>query len=106
MGRIITIEKGDKTYTLEFNRRTLLLATDIQEKVNKANTNASRYTALCEFIRIAFLKNHPDIEQAEVDDLIESIDDFNGFIEALTKIMEASVEVLKQEKGNVKWVVN
>ena len=106
MGRIIKLEVGQKTYTLEFNRRTLLLAGDIQARVQKAKTAAEQFSVLCDLIRVAFLKNHPDISQQEVDEVIEHIDDLDGFTKALTEILEASVDVLKSNKGNAHWEVN
>lgn len=105
MGRIIEIEVGEKTYILEFNRRTLLRAVDIQAKVKKELPAIEQFNLLCEFIRIAFLKNHPDITQAEVDSVIDALDDFEGFIESLTKVLEESVNVLKEKKGNARWEV-
>ena len=106
MGRIIKLEVGEKTYTLEFNRRTLLLAGDIQAKVKNAKTAAEQFSVLCDLVRVAFLKNHPNITQEEVDDIIEHIDDLDAFTKALTEILEASVDVLKSNKGNAHWEVN
>lgn len=106
MGRIIKLEVGEKTYNLEFNRRTLLLAADAEGVVNQLESKADQYDALCKFIRIAFLKNYPDITLDEVADIVDSIDDLEGFIQALIGIVEGSIDLFKQNKGNAHWEVN
>ena len=106
MGRIIKLEVDKETYTLEFNRRTLLLASEIQEEFKDNSSIAEKFTVLSKLARIAFLKNHPNITQDEVDNIIDSIEDLDGFFKSITEIMESSVDVLKtQKKGNARWEV-
>ena len=107
MGRTINLTVGEKTYTLEFTRRTLLQASDIQQKIKDTNSIAENYEVICKLAYTSFLKNHPEITQQDVDDIVDGIDDLEGFVKALTEILEGSVNTLNTEKkGNSHWEVH
>lgn len=105
MGRIIELTVNDKVYLLEFNRRTLLLATDIQKDIENAKTPAEQYSVFTKFVHYALMKNHPNITSDEIDTIVESIEDYEMFSKALNEIIENSVNTLKENKGNSHWVV-
>ncbi|MBO4541899.1 MAG: hypothetical protein J5725_01825 [Bacteroidales bacterium] len=105
MGRTISLTLGDKTYTLEFNRKTLLKASDTQDKMSASETASERYEILTELVYDALLKNHPDITLEEAGKIFDSIDDLEGFVKALLTVMEDSVNALKEIKGNARWEV-
>lgn len=105
MGRIIDLEIGDKVYTLEFSRRTLLSCSDLIEEAKTAKTLTENYKVFIKLVHAALLKNHPDITEKEVEAIVDSIDDLEGFSGALNEIVENSVQTLKDNKGNAHWVV-
>ena len=107
MGRIIKLTVGEKTYDLEFNRRTLLLAGDIEKEIKDSASNYENYLALCKMARTGFLMHYPNITQEEVKDIVDGIEDIGGFMKALGEIMRSSVDTLDTEKkGNSHWEVN
>lgn len=107
MGRTINLTVGEKTYVLEFTRRTLLLASDVQKEIKDDNSVYENYQTICKIAHISFLKNYPNITQEEVNDIVDGIDDIEGFVKALTEILEGSVNTLNTEKkGNSHWEVN
>lgn len=105
MGRIIELEINDKVYTLELSRRTLMSCSDLIEESKKAKTLTENYTVFIKLVRAALLKHHPDITEKEVETIVDSIDDLEGFSSALNEIIENSVNTLKDNKGNAHWVV-
>ena len=107
MGRTINLTVGEKTYVLEFTRRTLLLASDIEKEITNKTSNYENYLGICKLARTGFLMHHPDITQEEVNNIVDGIDDLEGFIKALGEIMRGSVDVVETEKkGNSHWEVN
>lgn len=107
MGRIIELSVNEKKYTLEFNRESLLFAYDTIKdfKAENKENAIDQYKKVKQLVKCAFLKHHPDITDEEVSDIIFSIEDLDNFVNAIQQIIESSVDVLKNNKGNAHWEV-
>lgn len=106
MGRKIELTINEKTYTLEFNRRTLLKCVDLQKEQASAKTMSEQYSLFSQIVKLALEKNHPEISEDELETIIDSIglDNLKEFGKALNQIIESSVNTLGN-KGNAQWVV-
>lgn len=96
MGRIV-ITLDNKTYTLEFSRRTILLANDLKSE--------NDYDKIIGLVKCGLLKNHPDITNEEVENIVDGIGDLDKFLTKLSEVMKESIDALAQSKGNVHWEV-
>ena len=98
MGKVIKLQVNNKEYILQFNRKSILLAEGIKDVPND-------YEKVVALVQCAFLKNHPDITKKEVEEIIEEIGDLEGFMKALTSIIEDCVNTLDKKQGNAHWEV-
>ena len=111
---VITVptESGDKKYTLEFNRRTIIKM-EAHGFISQLAKNLD-LDQIYELVHYACLKNHPEITNKEVEDIVDTIPlesedgyDLKNFVEALAKLIEQSLNALKDDKrGNARWEVN
>jgi hypothetical protein len=94
MGKQLTIKDSvtDKTYTLEYNRRSIqaleakgLIITDIEEKPA---------TMLPLLIEGAFYMHHRGLQPNKIDAIYDNIPDKEGFIEALAEMYAEPLEAL------------
>ena len=107
MGNIIKLQLNGQTYILEFNRRAILkmeedgLIGTKGEQLQKEHPLEFAYN----FIRYAFYKNHRDLSDKEIDEIVDNIDNLAEFIKALTEILQNSISVIqgKAEGKNAKW---
>lgn len=105
MGNTIKLTVADKQYTLEFSRRTIikLEADGFVGKKGEELKKQDPVTFMYKFIGYAFLKNHPEMTEEEINDIIDNIGDLEGFMNAIAEILQASLSVIEGGKGNVKW---
>ena len=99
--------KGE-TYTLEYNRSSIILLENsgfkIEEFLEKPMSNIELAFAA------AFLKNHPKLEQSKIDDIFKSLTNKNNLIITLNKMIRESYDSLLEEpeagdEGNATWEV-
>lgn len=123
MANRIELNYNGKTYTLEFSRRIILqmeedgaladLQNDIKvvKKTNKNGENvnttelARPLKNMVRFVRYAFRKNHSDVTDKEIDDIIDDIPDLVAFFNAVMEIFSSCANALNSNtnSGNVSW---
>lgn len=104
MGRIIDLQFNDKTYSIEFNRESI-----IKLMANRSDEDDTFEMAI-KLIQCGLMKNHknemPDREEI-VGWLLSLGDDLANFVSALQESVQAVIEVIKndQQTKNLKWGV-
>lgn len=107
---VIKVPHGEeeKTYTLEFTRRTIIRMED--EGILKELAKGAKQETIDTLVYYACLKNHKDITKEEVMDIVDSIaiKELPDFVKALGELLEKSINALEQasERGNAHWEVN
>lgn len=107
---VIKVPHGEeeKTYTLEFTRRTIIKMED--EGIIKELSKGAKQETIDTLVYYACLKNQPSITKEEVMGIVDSISmkDLPNFVQALATLLEKSVNALEQpsEQGNAHWEVN
>jgi len=99
MGNIIIKDNiKNKEYKLEYNRYALIQMEekgfDIKEYEKKP------LKSLTILIRGAFIKNHPEMKDNEIDDLISQIGDTEKLVEALAELYADAMNSIVAKKGN------
>ena len=105
MGNIIKLEYNNKEYLLEFNRRTIV-AMEVEGLIGKNSEELQKKNPiefLYKFIGYAFRKNHPELSQKEIDEIIDNIGDLQAFATEIGKILQASISTVEGNQGNAKW---
>jgi len=101
----IPTESGEKKYTLEFNRRTIIRMEEegVIEKLQKG----AKQEAIDKLVYYACLKNHPSISMEEVQGIVDSVkmSELGNFIQAIGDLLNKSIDAL-ESKGNAHWEVN
>lgn len=83
MGSIV-INFNGKKFILEYNRKSI---TTMEAKGFKINELEDKpLTTVDLLISGAFYKNHKDITDEEIEDIISNIDDYEGFVKALVEL--------------------
>lgn len=78
--RPVILKYGDKEYTLEFDRDSVLYAEDIGFDRDNFKTKLMESTTL--FFHLAFRMHHPELTQEETDHIL--FEDLGGLSEAMT----------------------
>lgn len=95
-------EKEGISYTLEYTRRTIQ---QMEAQGFVADAVAEKpMTMIPLLIAGAFLKNCRHVQQADIDRIFDSIDDKEGFIQALITMYSEPIEALMEnpKKGKSK----
>lgn len=107
MSKTIKITYNDKTYTLEYNRKSITKLEAIGFNVSEMTDKP--VTLIPKLFYGAFFKNHPNMKQEDTDCIFEQIPDKTKFMEKLVEMYTEPVEALigePEKKGNVKWEVD
>lgn len=100
LGRKVVEEKDGVSYVKDEEGKLV-------EAVGECSTSAEKkpLETMTELLKSAFYKNHPNITDEEINDLIDNIDDYADFIKALVEILEEAVKVIEkgENKGNLSW---
>ena len=103
MKKTINFTYEDKDYTLEYNRNSIrqmeqrgLVPEDIVTKP---------MTILPDLFAGAFIKNHPTIKRAKIDEIFKLMNDKTALVESLIELYNDPIEALLEEptEGNVAW---
>ena len=104
MGRIIDLQFNDKTYSIEYNRESI-----VRLMANRSD-DEDTFESAVKLIQCGLLKNHknemPDKEEI-VGWLLSLGDDLPNFVRALQESVQAVIEVIQndQKSKNLKWGV-
>lgn len=99
--------KGE-TYTLEYNRSSIILLENSGFKLEEFLAKPMSNIELA--FSGAFLKNHPKLEQSKIDDIFKNLKNKNNLIVTLERMIRESYESLLEEpegddEGNATWEV-
>lgn len=104
MARIIDLQFKDKTYSIEYNRESIV------KLMSKRSQDKDTFDLAIDLIECGLMKNHKD-ETPDREEIIGWLlalgDDLKPFVEALQESVEAVINVIKddQKSKNLKWVV-
>ena len=107
MGRIIDLQFNDKTYSIEYNRESVLKFYASQQAEKKEKDTMEVAIAL---IQCGLMKHHGD-ELPDRETIISWVlamgDDLTAFVEELQKCIQEVLEVIQSEQKskNLKWGV-
>ncbi len=104
MGKKITFDFNDKTYTLEFNRRSI-------EKMEQAGFDIETATSkpmstIPKLFEGAFLMHHPYCTPETIDEIFSLFTDKQGLFEALVEMYAEPLEALVEDsnsKNAIQW---
>ena len=93
---ILTDEETGKEYTLEFNRKTIVMAENAGLDIfNSMQKPASTITTLWYY---AFKMHHPTITQIQAEKLFDNLGSIpDGLVERLIELYQAGMESLSDE---------
>lgn len=102
MGKQLTIKdaNSDKTYTLEYNRRSIQQME--ARGLNVSEIDAKPATMIPLLIQGAFLMHHKGFTPERVDKIYEAIPDKEGFIECLAEMYAEPLEALIEDPKGAK----
>lgn len=104
MARIIDLQFKDKTYSIEYNRESIV------KLMAKRSQSDDTFDLAINLVECGLMKNHkndmPDREEI-IGWLLAMGDDLKPFVEALQKNVEEVINLIKddQKSKNLKWVV-
>lgn len=104
MGRIIDLQFNDKTYSIEYNRESIV------KLMANRNDDEDTFEMAITLIQCGLMKNHKnDMPEREeiVGWLLALGDDLQDFVKALQESVQAVIEVIQadQKSKNLKWGV-
>lgn len=101
MARIIELEFKGRTYTIEYNRLSLLALA--QHKVDENDA----ITSMVNMLHYGLLKHHKDNipSDDELLDLLACIDDLEGFMKELGECVAETAQALKENSNQPKNAV-
>lgn len=92
----LTDTETGKEYTLEFNRKTIVMAENAG--LDLLNAAAKPATTILKLWYYAFKMHHPTITQIQAEKLFDNLGTIpDGLIERLIKLYEAGMEALSDE---------
>ncbi len=99
--------KGE-TYTLEYNRTSIVLLENSGFQLDEFLKKPMSSIELA--FSAAFLKNHPKLEQSKIDEIFKSLKNKNSLIITLNQMIRESYDALLEEpedddEGNATWEV-
>lgn len=106
MEKTLKFTVDGKEYKLAFTRATVIATENMGFKTDMLSEKP--ITAITYLWRGAFLKNHDTLTIAEVDALLEKVDN-KGLLDALIDLYTAPIASLMDEgnsKNAIKWTVN
>lgn len=106
MNKKLTFTDNGKNYTLEFTRASVIATENAGFDIRRVAERP--ITSVVTLWRGAFLANHPTLKLAEIDALLERVDNEN-LLDALIELYNAPIESLFDEdhsKNAIKWTVN
>lgn len=125
MANRIELNYNDKKYVLEFSRRVILQMEDegvLREiekdavEVEKVDANGKKHSVkeqqhpigtMLKIVCYAFVKNHSDITNEEINEIVDAIPDLIEFCKAVFEMFIACVNAIGQKTenpaGNVSW---
>lgn len=95
-----------KTYVLEYDRASVVYAESIGFSPRKAAD--APMTATMTLFRAAFHKNHPRVQDDEIDRLFDAVPDKDGLYSVLGEMLQETYGTLEvsedgEDRGNVTW---
>ena len=101
----IIIKDGDKEYTLQFNRYSIV---QMEEKgFDVKNIEKKPLSTITKLIRGAFYMHHPRMTDAEIDAVADKLGDTEKLVEELVKLYGDALMALTQgnqdKSKNVMW---
>ncbi len=109
MAKILTVTHKDRTYTLEFTRKT------VRDMENSGFTpsdldNGKVMTTIPRLFAGAFMAHHRLVNQTVIDEIFDTITDKEGLLGRLVEMYNEPIETLLSEpedgKGNANWTAN
>ena len=104
MKTITVRDSEDNPYTLTFTAKSVMELEHRGFDPNHYDTEPVSMTIL--FVEGALKAKHPNATQDKAIEILELIDDKEGFIQALTEIYTDVMENLMVNKGKKKWEAN
>ena len=92
MAKTLTIEFENKDYTLEFNRRVVENMERQGFSIDKVESMPM--TMIPMLFAGAFIKNHPSIKRAKLEQIYDELPDKSDTIEALLEMLAETYESL------------
>lgn len=113
MGKKISLKIKDKTYILEFSRKSVLKA---DRKYNLTGNFLSGSVEITiarvfDLFSASFEKNHPDIQEEEIIEIFSKTKNVTGLFTELSQMFADTLETLfpqeedKSDEGNTNWEV-
>ena len=108
MNTKINLTYKGETYTLEYNRNSVILLENagfkLDEFLEKPMSNIELAFAG------AFMKNHPKVNQNTIDEIFKSLKNKSGLITTLNKMIRESYDSLledpeEDDEGNATWEI-
>ena len=103
MARIIDLQFDDKTYSIEYDRRS------VYRLMSETSEDKNQLDQVIDFVYFGLLKHHKDEmpTKEEITDWLIVIDDLQGFATELANCIQETITSIKEDKerGNVKWGV-
>lgn len=104
MAKQITFEYGDKQYTLEFTRRSVIKME--KDGFDSAAAEKDPMSCIFELFAGAFIAHHANESRTRIGDIFESIDDLPGWSKDLGDMYKDTFEATNSNVGEIKRTKN
>lgn len=105
MSKQITFKYGESTYTLEYNKRTVMQAERGGLDVSKVQS--APMDTIYKLFEGAFRKNHPKMDKGKIQEIFESITDVLDWTEDLVELYNDPYNGIEgSAEGEIKRVKN
>ena len=105
MAKTISFDFEGKTYTLEYNRKTV--ATLERQGFNPDDIETKPMLTLPAFFYGAFMANHPTVKRELVDKILSKLPNKMGMVTKLAEMYNETITTFiddpEESEGNIEW---